>query len=63
MRFVAATDSPDGGRVAPHLERQRLHPLSGSRAQEDPCVLDLEPRTRAAVGNHLEDGNIINIER
>jgi hypothetical protein len=46
-----------------HLHGQRLDALPGSHAQKNAGVLDLEPRARATVGNHLKDGDIIGSER
>jgi hypothetical protein len=63
MRFVAPTDAPHGGRVTFQVGRQRLHPLAGGHAQEDPRVLDLEPGARAAARNGFQDGDIIRIQR
>jgi hypothetical protein len=45
------------------LASQRLDALAGRDAQEDPGMLDLEPRSRAAASKRLEDGDIIGIER
>jgi hypothetical protein len=61
--FVASADAPDGGRIALQLLSQRLDALAGRHAQEDPGMLDLEPRSRAAARKPLQDGDIIGIER
>jgi hypothetical protein len=45
------------------LPSQRLHALTGGNAQEDPGMLDLEPRARAAARQPLQDGDIIGIQR
>jgi len=46
-----------------HLQGQRLNALSGSNAQEDPGMLNLEPGARATPGNHLQDRDLIGSER
>jgi hypothetical protein len=60
--FIAAADSPDRGRVALQLAGQCLDTLAGGDAQQDPGMLDLQPRSRAAASQRLEDGDIIDIE-
>jgi hypothetical protein len=45
------------------LASQHLDALAGRDAQEDPGMLNLEPRSRAAAGQRLEDGDIIGFER
>ena len=51
--FIAATDSPDGCRIALHLDGHGLDPLPSPNGQEDAGVLDLEPRLRATSGDVL----------
>jgi hypothetical protein len=46
-----------------HLASQRLDALAGRDAQENPGMLDLEPRSRAAASKRFKDGGIIGIER
>ena len=63
MLFVAPTDSPDRRRVALQLAGQCLDALARGDAQQDPGMLDLEPRSRAAASKRFEEGDIIGTER
>jgi len=45
-----------------HLESQGLDPLPSGDTEQDPGMLDLEPRPRAAVGNDSQHCNVIGIE-
>ena len=60
--FVAAADAPDRGRVALQRAGHCLHTLAGRDAEQNPGMLDLEPRSRPAASKRLEDGDVIGTE-
>jgi hypothetical protein len=51
LLFVAATQPPDGHLVTLHLDGNRLDALPGPNRQENPGMLNLEPRLRATSGD------------
>jgi hypothetical protein len=61
--FVAATETPDRGRIAPHLCGDLLHPLALSDREHNPRVLDLEEGQRSTPGDLLKDRLITRSER
>jgi hypothetical protein len=56
--LVAAADPPDGGPVTLQAGCHRLGRLTGGDGQDDPGVLDLEPRQAATASDRLEDGEV-----
>jgi hypothetical protein len=46
-----------------HLENEDLYALPAGHAQEDPRMLDLVSRQRAALGHRLQDRDIGRIQR
>ena len=61
--FVAATKTPDSGRVASHLRSDRLHTPALGDGQDDSGVLNLEEGQRSAPGDFLEDRQVPRSER
>src|SRR5258707_89606 len=56
--FVAATDSPDGGRIAFDLGSHGADGFTTGDGQYDACVLDLEPGQVSGTGNSLKDREV-----
>jgi hypothetical protein len=56
--FVAATDSPDGGRIALGPGSHGADGFTRGDGQHDACVLDLEPGQVSGTGDGLKDGEI-----
>ncbi len=56
--LVAATDPPDGGRIAFHAGGHRVDRFASGDGQHDAGMLDLEPGEVPGSGNRLEDRKI-----
>ena len=56
--FVAATDSPDGGRIAFEPGSHGADGFTNGDGQHDACVLDLEPGQVSGTGNGLKDREV-----
>jgi hypothetical protein len=56
--LVAATESPDGGRVAFHAGGHGVDRFSSGDGQYNAGMLDLEPSEVPGSGNRLEDWEI-----
>jgi len=56
--LVAATDTPDGSRIALKTSGDGLNGFTGGNGQDDAGMLDLEPSQLPGSGNSLKDCQI-----